>query len=432
MDNILAVVANTLRDYKGKKLAVGVSGGRDSVCLLHAIVNCGEAEKSDVIAVHVNHGLREEADGDEAFVKEFCTAFGIKYVSFKADVKKESAEKGLTIEQAARNVRYGIFDRLLTAGETDVVLTAHHALDNAESVLMHIFRGSGLDGLCGMNNGRIVRPLLSVYPEEIERYVKANGLKFVTDKTNFMLDADRNFIRLKVIPLIEERYPSAVRAVNALSAESTGIKRYLDGEIDEALISLDGGAVVLSDKALSSPLAERYVRRAVSYFTLTDVTRDMVKAAAALVGKKSGAKAEMSCGVIAEKESGGIAFYIPREKYDGEKQVGLGANFIDGLAVDIEKSDKIKPENGNAVDLNAIEGGVLRFRRDGDLFTPFGGGSKKLKQYLIDKKIPRRLRDRIPLIARGNEILVIVGVEISDKVKVTADTRESAVITRRF
>lgn len=432
VEKLLECVAAALRDYKGKKLAIGVSGGRDSVCLLHAASTCGAVEKSDILAVHVNHGLREEADSDEAFVKEYCNALNVKFVAYKADVKKESEQKGLTVEQAARNVRYGIFNNLLSSGEADVILTAHHALDNAESVLMHMFRGSGLDGLCGMNGGRVLRPFLNVYPDEIDRYAQEHGIKFVTDKTNFMLDADRNFIRLKVIPLIEERYPSAVHAVNALSVECAGIKNYLDGELDGKLITVDGGAVVLSELALISPLADRYVRRAVSYFTLTDLTRDMVTSAVALAEKKSGAKAEMSCGVIAEKESGGIAFYIPREKYCGEKSIALGANYINGLAIDVQKTACSKPGKGNTVDLNAIEGGVLRFRRDGDVFTPFGGASKKLKQYLIDKKIPRRLRDRIPLITKGNEVLVIVGVEISDKVKVGADTREVAVITRRF
>lgn len=430
---MLEVTSSALRGMIGKKLAVGASGGRDSMCLLHAVINCGVVNKSDVIAVHVNHSLRDEADSDEAFVKKYCADNGIKVISFKVDVKRESEGKGLTVEQAARNMRYAIFDELLSSGEADVVLTAHHALDNAESVLMHVFRGSGVDGLCGMNCGRIVRPLLSVYPDEIESYAVSFGINYVTDKTNFELDADRNFIRLKVIPLIEERYPSAVRAVNALSKESAGIKSYLDGELDEKLIRVELGAVVLSVSALETPLAERYVRRAVSYFTLTDVTREMVASAISLALKKSGSKAELSCGVVAERESDAVAFYIPRVKFDGEKQVKIGANFIDGLAVDIEKTD-IMPNDGKAltVDLDGISGATLRFRRDGDVFAPFGGGSKKLKQYLIDKKIPRRLRDRIPLICRGNEVLVVVGVEISDKVKVTEHTKQKATVSKRW
>ena len=431
MDKLLEVTKKALSDYSGRKVAVGVSGGRDSVCLLHAVINCGAVDSRLVTAVHVNHCLREEADGDEQFVKDICGDWGVKFISFKVDVRRESENKGLTIEQAARNMRYGIFDVLLSSGDADVVLTAHHALDNAESVLMHMFRGSGLDGLCGMNNGRFLRPLISVYPEEIDLYAEHNSIKFVTDKTNLLVDADRNFIRLKVLPLIEERYAGAVRAVNALSVECADVKAHLDGEIDESLIFMRGGAVVLADSALKSALAGRYVRRALKVFTLTDVTRDMVDCAVALVNKKSGAKAEMSCGVVAERESGGIVFYIPREKYPGEKQIKLGANFIDGLAVDIVKSAAAKIQNGT-VDLNAIDGAELRFRRDGDVFTPFGGGSKKLKQYLIDKKIPRCERDRIPLIARGDEVLVVIGVEISDKVKVTESTTARAIVSKRF
>ncbi len=433
VEKLIEATSAVLKGVRGKKIAVGVSGGRDSVCLLHAVIACGAVDIADVIAVHVNHGLRDEADSDEAFVKAFCAERGVRFAAFKVDVKRESKSKGLTIEQAARNLRYAVFDGLLSSGEADIILTAHHALDNAESVLMHIFRGSGIDGLCGMNSGRIVRPLLSVYPEEIELYAKRNGLKYVTDKTNFELDADRNFIRLQVIPLIEQRYPCAVRAVNALSEESARIKEYLDCGIDPSLISKDGGAVVLSERAFDTALAERYVRKAVSEFTLTDITRSMINSVISLAKNRSGAKAELSCGVIAERESGAVSFYIPRRKFDGEKQIELGANYIDGLAVDVEPTDTV-PTDGKkrAVDLDAIDGAVLRFRRDGDTFTPFGGGRKKLKQYLIDKKIPRRLRDRIPLVCRGGEVLAVVGVEISEMAKVTENTTRKATVALRW
>ena len=128
-----------------------------------------------------------------------------------------------------------------------------------------------------------------------------------------------------------------------------------------------------------------------------------------------------------------MALYIPRMPYDGETPIKLGVNLIDGLAVDIERSAAAPREAaGRCMDLDKLNGAVLRFRRDGDMFTPFGGGKKKLKQYLIDNKVPKRLRDRIPLICRDNEVLVIVGMQIADSVKQTDKTVNKGVVSPRW
>lgn len=452
---------------RGKKIAIGVSGGRDSMCLLHAALNCGAIERSDITAVHVNHCLREQADSDEIFVREFCAKNGVDFCAYRVDVNAESEKKGLTVEQAARNLRYAVFYGLLDSGVADVILTAHHALDNAETVLMHLFRGAGLDGMCGMNNAQadvnaavplhlfrgagldglrgmnnaqadinaavpIVRPFIDVYPSELDEYCVSNDLKFVVDGTNFEDDADRNFIRLNVIPMIEKRYAGAVRAINALSHECAGVCEYLDAALDSACITYSDGAVLVDDRALCGALAARYVRRALEYFTTVDVTREQTERVVALAHMRTGACVELSSGIVAAHEYGRVALYIPRLDCGAEFPVALGGNYIDGLAVDIVQSDESpRSVKGGAVDWDKLNGAVLRFRCDGDMFTPFGGKRKKLKQYFIDRKIPKRLRDRTPLICRGDEVLVIVGTEISEIVKQTSDTAVKAVVRLR-
>lgn len=412
--------------YAGKRFAIGVSGGRDSICLLHVVINCGAVRRDDLLCVHVNHRLRDEADSDQAFVRLFCEKNNVPFKAFTVDVKAEGEKNGLTIEQAARNLRYGIFYDLIKSGAADLILTAHHALDNAETVLMHLFRGAGLDGLCGIKNGGdgiTVRPFLSVMPSELDRYAAEFGIDYVVDKTNFIDDADRNFIRLNVIPLIEKRYAGAVRAVNALAAECGEATEFLDGAVDRSLISFDGGAVIVKDEALGTPLAARYVRKALEYYTLVDITREQVERVVALKNGRAGAHAELSNGVIAAREYGEVALYIPRPACNAVAPIRIGANFIDGLSVVIRES-KTSPRSavGRFVDLDKLDGSELRFRRDGDIFTPFGGKTKKLKQYFIDNKIPSRLRDRIPLVCRGGEVLVIVGYQIADSVKQTDGT----------
>lgn len=439
MNGLLEKTAEFLAAYKQNKLAVGVSGGRDSVCLLHAVLNCGAVQRDNIVVVHVNHKLRDAADSDEKFVRELCARYGVKFMSYTVDVKGDSAASGATIEQAARTLRYGVFAEIIKRGAADYVLSAHHALDNAETTLMHLFRGAGLDGLRGMKasgdmlGGRMLRPFIDVYPDELDEYVERHDLAFVTDETNFIDDADRNYIRLIVLPTIERRYRGAVRAVNELSAECVAACEALDGALDMNKISFCDGAVIIDDSALHTPLAARYVRRAAAYFSTVDLTRDMTERVVKLAQMRVGATVEINNGVVASHEYGCIALYIPRLKCDVELPIKVGANFIDGLAVDVNKSDASPLSvRGGAVDLDALTGATLRFRREGDMFTPFGGKRKKLKQYFIDKKIPKRLRDRIPLVCRGNDVLVVVGVEIADEVKQTKNTVNKAVVCPRW
>lgn len=431
MQGVLEKTAAALKNYRGKKIAVGLSGGRDSVCLLHAAISCGSVDKQDIVAVHVNHSLRETAVRDKEFSIALCNSLGVRIACYDVDVKTAAKNSGLGIEQAARNVRYGIFYDLIKSGEVDYIMTAHHALDNAESVLMHLFRGAGLDGLRGMKNDRILRPLLDVYPQEIDEYVHVNNLAYVVDETNLDDGADRNFIRLNVIPLIESRYGGVIRAINAFANECEGAADALDGMLDMSRITRSGGATVINDDALSSDLATRYVRAALADFTLTDMTRAQIESVVELKNKRMGAVAELSHGVKAARENGGVAIYIPREKYDGEIALSLGMNHIDGLVVDVEKTLADPKDIIGIVDGDKISGATLRFRRDGDMFKPFGGGTKKLKQYLTDRKIPARLKDRLPLVCRGNEVLVVVGVAISDNVRVDKNTVNKLAITKR-
>lgn len=436
MNGVIEKTERVFKELAHKKLAVGVSGGRDSMCLLHALISSEHINNADITVVHVNHCLRKTADDDERFVAEFCKKHGLLFRAFRVDVKAESAKKSLTIEQAARNLRYDALHSLISSGEAEKILTAHHALDNAESVLMHLFRGAGIDGLCGMAseaNAFIVRPLLNVYPSELDEYAQKQGIQYVVDETNCVDDADRNFIRLNVLPLIEQRYSGAVRSINALSDECEKMSEYLNGLIDDSLIGHDRGAVTVSDKALLSPLAGRYVKKAMSHFSVVDVTRLQISSAAELVNKPVGSMAELAGGVKAVREYGLVAFYIPREECEMCVPLNVGANFIDGLAVDVELSDADPSVmHGCCVDLDKIDGGELRFRREGDMFTPYGGKRKKLKQYFIDKKIPKRLRDRIPLVCKGDEVLVAVGIEVSEKVKQDENTVRRAVVKSRW
>lgn len=454
MLKLIDKVSARLKEYQGSTVGIAVSGGRDSMCLLHSCLKCGSIPKSQLVVIHVNHNLRKTAQRDEKFVRQFCVENCVKFIAFSVDVNSYAQNNGLTVEQAARNLRYDKFHKLINSGEVSAVMTAHHALDNAETVLMHMFRGSGIDGLKPMRSDEFVRPLIDVYPDEIDEYAIQNGIEYVVDETNLVDDADRNFIRLNVLPLIEKRYKGAVKAINALSNECKNTCELLDGMLDDNNVVIENGTVIIKNSAFNdSVLAARYVRRAMSNFTLTDLTRPMIERVIELFSMRTGATVELPFGVAAVREYDGVALFVPRKNSLAECTLKVGANYIDGLVVDLLLSDSEKrfdfcnnaktiAENcggnvknfavKNAVDLDKVLGATIRFRRNGDIFTPYGGKSKKLKQYLTDKKFPARVKDRLPLICRDNEVLAIVGVEISDTVKVSADTKNIAILLRRY
>ena len=199
----------------GRIVGVALSGGRDSVALCHALKEAGE----NIVALNVEHGIRgENSLKDSAFVKEFCKERGIKLYSFSVDAPKFASENGYTIEQAARVLRYQVFERAMADGFCDVVALAHHKGDQAETILMRILRGTGTKGLVGMRevNGRYVRPLLSYSREDIDEYIAKNNLPFVEDETNADTSYSRNFLR-EELRRLKERYPDLENSFARLS-----------------------------------------------------------------------------------------------------------------------------------------------------------------------------------------------------------------------
>ena len=195
-------------------VVVGFSGGADSTALAHWLA--GQVDPARLLLAHVNHRLRgEESERDEAAARAFAQERGLRLAVFRAEVADLARERGLGLEACGRQVRYDFFENL-AAGEGDRILTAHTADDNAETVLLHLCRGAGLDGLCGIppRRGKILRPLLGVTRGEIEAYCAAHGLLYVTDSSNASPAFARNRVRQEVLPLLEALNPQAALAIN--------------------------------------------------------------------------------------------------------------------------------------------------------------------------------------------------------------------------
>jgi tRNA(Ile)-lysidine synthase len=469
LDAAKKLIGQTLE--AGDKIAAAVSGGADSMCLASLLLERGCVDKNDILIVNVNHQIRaERSDSDSRFVKAFAARNGVKYKCFTADVPALAAQNGVSLETAAREARYGFLYSLIDSGAVKYVLTAHHAGDNTETVLMNLFRGSGLKGLCGMEilNGRgIFRPLLTAQKSEIEKYIAANKIEFVTDETNADNAYNRNFVRNEILPLIRSRWRGADGAIAAASADARAALERLKGSGGAASVSVaDGGRsaeLAAADLLDTVSGAERIFSALSALGAVKNITRKHIGSVLFLNDNRS---VNLPNGLTAQRIGDKITLsYAPPKtaeqkdlteipfKARPESVVRLAGKTLKVTLLSIAAKEKpnadstdygsdapcgsdtgsVTPGNMTSVTLclNAAKipnSAVWRTRRDGDIFKPYGGGAKKLKKYLIDKKIPVRERDALILLAIGNEVLAVAGVEISDLVKCDIETDGEAVL----
>ena len=233
---------------------VGVSGGADSMALLHMLSHWETPLR--VTAIHIHHGLRgESADRDEAFVRSYCTEHNVPLVVVRADVAAVATQERLTLEEAGRRVRYEQFEMARRDLCADYVLTAHTADDQAETVLMHLIRGCGIDGLVGIPavRGNIRRPLLCCSRAEIEEYCTLHDLPYVTDETNVDIKYTRNDVRHRVLPLLREINPAVNDALLRLSNLAQADADYLNCVAEEVLSSANATVVIVPKKWRNIP-----------------------------------------------------------------------------------------------------------------------------------------------------------------------------------
>jgi tRNA(Ile)-lysidine synthase len=410
---------------KTAKVGVGVSGGADSMVLLYfAVQTLG---KDRVVALHIEHGIRgEQSKLDAEFVRVQCEKTGVEFRLFSVDIPTLAKENKRSEESEARIFRHQVYSDFANENAS-VVLLGHHKDDRKESVLMHILRGSAIKGLVGMSesDGHILRPLLYTSKAEIVDFANANGIPFVQDETNFSLDYDRNYVRNVLIPAIDERYDSD--ALLRLSDNARENEEFVGKFINEDNLIMDDGAVLLPLECLKDKaLATRYILKA---FALAGFTYDMeskhLNDTCALKEMENGAKICLPRSFVAIKEYDFIAVYKERKAIDYEIEFSLGFTPLDFGLVSILQTDE-KPSKGKLIfDADKIPyNAVIRNRREGDVFKPYNGKTKKLKDYFIDKKVPLRKRDFIPVIAVDNEVLLVSQMEISDKIKVDESTTE--------
>ena len=360
--------------------------------LLHSLHSLSQKLGISIHVAHLDHGIRETSRRDAEFVKKVCEDMGVPFTIERVEVKKE---RGESLEEAARRVRYSFLERVRKETGSDLIATAHHKDDLAETVLYRIVRGTGIRGLVGMRpkDGHLIRPLLIFTREEIEEYARENGIDFVTDETNFDRRYARNFIRHEVIPLLRKLNPSLSDSFYRLSRNASSILEFVEGEIERIegryVRKLRFGydfPVDLND-FVKSELIRRITERMTGRLPkFEDVERSLE-----LEGDSKKVVFFDSFGVWA---SLGRVFVgvLSRKKVEYELKEGE-YDFWD-FRVSVKKGFGVK----------AVDGMVLRNRRNGDKI-----GGKKLKDVMVDMGIPAYLRDEVPVLAMGREVIWMAG-----------------------
>lgn len=449
LNKVIETIENNNMLNKGDKVIVGVSGGPDSMCLLHLLMTLKDDYSLEIIASHINHGLRgSEADEDEMYVKKFCSENNIKFTSIKEDVHKISVERNISCESAGRDLRYEFFNKVKDENKGDKIAVAHNLNDQAETVLMRLIRGAALEGLGGIKPVRdklYIRPLLFCTRSEIEEYCEKNNLNPRIDHTNFENIYARNKIRLELIPYIERNFNKDI--INTLSRLSENLrldsdymkheaekkyKTYCTNKEDRVIISKEG---FLEHEAIVS----RVIRKAFLGLLghLNNFEKKHICQVIELQKRNTGRAIMLPNELIAFNNYGDIHIYakennplVPIESK--EYKLNIGENLISelGLTICIDEMELKQASYGNQenlkyFDMDKVQEDIsLRFRKNGDKFSPLGiSGHKKLKDVFIDMKVPREERDRIPLICFGSEIAWIAGYKISNKFKIDNGTK---------
>ena len=424
----------------GASVLIALSGGPDSVCLFHILKTLAPDRGWHLSALHMNHMLRgEDSDTDEAFVRTLCDHSHVPLLIERTDIRARMRTERQSLETAARDARYAFFqsaadeeERRHAEPKTPYVVriaVAHHQDDQAETLLMHLFRGSGLDGLAGIapRNGRVIRPLLPLSKEDILSFLSREGIPFRTDETNFEGHATRNRVRQELLPLAASIFGgNPTRRLASAAALLRADADWLNREAERILkTETDAcGIPVSALNRLDPALATRLVRGLYEMKTGSRIGLESAHVQAILslaeVDVRTG-RVDLPDLFCAVREKDRLSIQTQEERaaptsvsapvpvpirMPGRVLFASGSLLASELSPD--------PEAGPAFSRSRLQGAVLRTRRTGDRIRPSGGsGSRLLRRFFIDRHVPSEERDRMPLVAVGGEIAWIPGLAAS-------------------
>lgn len=453
---MLNKVTNYINDNKliekQDKVLIALSGGPDSVCMLHILYKLKEVFDIELGAIHINHMLRgDESDKDEEYIIRLCSELGINYYVKRIDIECVANKEGVSLEVAGRNERYKAFEEIRKEHSYNKIAVAHNENDQAETVIMRMMRGTGLEGLTGIKSKRkdgIIRPILCLKRNEIEDYCKENNLNPRIDKSNHERIYSRNRVRLDILPYMKEHFNDDIvetlnRMVLLLQKDNEFIEeyskkcynKYCKTKINELIInkelfkdemdSIISRVIIMAFKNISNS-HENFEMKHINQIT-------------SLSKNSTGKKINLTNNIVCENLYGDIIFKSnqSQNKNNNNNVLIKKEEFSNNIYFEdyeikfqvIENNGKEKfPKNDliKLFDYDKIKRDILiRHRKDGDKIVPLGmNGSKKIKDIFMDLKIPRDDRDEIPIVCFDDEISWVVGCKTSQKFKITKDTKK--------
>ena len=418
---------------RGEHIVAGISGGADSVCLLFVLLRLRETMGITITAVHVNHMLRgEAAEEDERFVAALCAEQDVPCRVFRVDVAEEAERRKCSEEEAGREVRREAVREIMKEEHADRTAFAHHQDDNAETVIMNLCRGSRVKGMRGILpvSGRLIHPLLCVGKAEIEEALTERGIPWRVDETNLEDNYTRNRIRNRVMKELYAINPGTAEHISRMAEKMSELWEYLEEEteiyIRECTKEAEGGRIIEKSglERIPGVFREEVIRSVLSQVCgrEKDLRAVHVQEVRKLMEKQPGRQVFLPYGVRAFRVYEGVLVQKKERRHTPEKKAGPGFR----MRIFDRRAGEKWPDTPYTkwFDYDIIKGRlIMRTRREGDYITVTADGKRQsLKKFLINQKVPAGIRDEVPLIADGSEIVWIVGYRQNKAYQITEKT----------
>ena len=409
---------------KNDRIVVGVSGGPDSIFLLEVLLNIKEEFNLSIFPVHINHLYRgKEAERDENYVREIGKKYNLEVFVKRKSMEQLAKDEKITLEEAGREIRYSFFDEVMEKTNSNKIALAHNFDDQIETFLFRLIRGTSLEGLEGINDTRdnkYIRPINEIYKKDIMNYLDENNIIYMTDSTNLQNEYTRNSIRLDLIPFIEERYnPKFKEKIGNMLKEIREVNELLEPDyskyISDNILKVDELNKEKSD----------YIKGKIINYYLTknniETTRKKIESVMKILFSGGSKKIKLEKDYTLVKEYDKISIVsrkMPQKEVKEVKIIIPGecefGNYIISAFIEEKKKDNNSYEFATC--LKEKDELFIRSRKEGDKILPIGMENyKKIKDIMINLKVPKEERDKIPVILNDEEIVWVAGVRKSKK-----------------